>query len=146
MKVLEDPGLSSRAFQVFRLANLLSYRLAAFLQGCREDLPSLLPTPDAGRRDYRLLAKGLAALLAKCPRAVVDLHLRASAGALRSLRRQFRVVFIEVSLPADVLNDLAHEIALCADPGTRAAANRCFLRAVAAERAAALSTGQLRTR
>lgn len=93
-----------------------------------------------------MLAKGLAALLAKCPGAVVDLHFRASAGALRSLRRQFRVVFIEVSLPADVLNDLAHEIALCADAGTRAAANRCFLRAVAAERAAALSTGQLRTR
>lgn len=121
-------------------------RLAALWPRCREDLPSLLPPPGDARRDYRVLAKGLAALLARCPNAAVDLHFRASAGALRSLRRQFGVVFVEVSLPAGVLNDLAHEIALCADPATRAAANRCFLRAVAAERAAALSTGQLRTR
>lgn len=90
---------------------------------------------DETLRDYGVLAAGLAAVLSRCPANLVKLHFQASAAALHLLRRQFRSALRKVQLPAAMLNDLAHEIAQCADAETRAAALRCLQRAVAARRA-----------
>jgi len=100
------------------------------------------PVPDSAigesdaRRDYNLLASGLAQVLARHPQRFIQREFRASAEALRILRRQLRAPFGEPVLLAGMLNDLAHEIALHADAETRAAAARCLRREVAARRAA----------
>lgn len=115
---------------MFRFPSLLSVRRPVAAAPATPERAS-----DNARRDYGLLASGLAAVLARCPADLVQRHFQASSEALRLLRRQFRSVLREVSLPAALLNDLAHEIAQCADAETRAAARRCLQRAVAARRA-----------
>ncbi|NML48368.1 hypothetical protein HHL11_31770 [Ramlibacter sp. G-1-2-2] len=99
---------------------------------------SQAPAIDA-RRDYNLLASGLSHVLARHPQRLIQREFRAAAAALRLLRRQLRAPFGEPLLAAEMLNDLAHEIALHADADTRAAAARCLGRAVAARRRAALA-------
>lgn len=97
-------------------------------------LVSARPSPSTdedARRDFSVLATGLHGVLSRHPQHVVRRDFPVSARALRSLRRQFGALFVEVSLPAEMLNDLGHEIALHADPDTRAAAARCLRRAVA---------------
>lgn len=115
---------------MFRFPSLLSLRRPAAIRPA-----PLLRTSHETERDWRVLATGLAAVLARCPADLVQRHFPASAEALGLLRRQFRSALREVSLPAALLNDLAHEIAQCADAETRAAARRCFDRAVSARRA-----------
>jgi hypothetical protein len=115
---------------VFRFPPLLSLRRPAGIPP-----QPLLHASDETARDYRVLAIGLAAVLARCPADLVQRHFPVSAAALGLLRRQFRTALREASLPAGMLNDLAHEIAQCADEETRAAARRCLDRAVTARRA-----------
>lgn len=115
---------------MFRFPPLLSLR--------RPAAHAAAPMPHTSAetaRDYRVLATGLAAVLARCPADLVQRHFPVSAEALGLLRRQFRTALREVALPAAMLNDLAHEIAQCADEETRAAARRCLQRAVTARRA-----------
>jgi hypothetical protein len=82
------------------------------------------------RRDYLLLAAGLKAVLARCKPRGIERDFPASAQALRALRSQL-LWSGQIALPAHLLNDLAHEIALHADAATRAAARRCLQRATA---------------
>ena len=95
------------------------------------EFPSL-PTADASQadpstRDYLLLARGLAMLLAHCSPRAAERELPCALNAYRALRLQVRRR-AELRLSAQLLNDLSHEIALCADAGTRAAALRCLRR------------------
>jgi hypothetical protein len=124
----EDCGLCRRA-AVFRFVRLLSF----FLPQSSPD-PDLAVSSDEKFHDYRVLANGLAAVLARCPADLVRRDLQASAEALRLLRRQFKSAFAQPSLPAALLNDLAHEVAHRADANTRAAALRCLRRSVEARR------------
>jgi len=114
---------------VFRLVPFL----ASFLPRPPSD-PDLQVRREERLHDYRVLANGLAAVLARCPADLVKRELQASAEALRILRRQFKSALGEPSLPPAMLNDLAHEVALRADANTRAAALRCLHRSVAARR------------
>jgi hypothetical protein len=93
------------------------------------ELPVFEEGDSSSRRDYRLLAGGLALLLSRCPARVIERDFSASANAFRSLRRQFRRASAAVALPPGLLNDLAHEIAQYADAATRGAALRCLQRA-----------------
>lgn len=88
--------------------------------------------------DYRLLASGLEDLLARCTHRTVVRDFGMAAKACKALQIQLLQRPAAVSLPAAVLNDLAHEIALCADAATRGAARRCLLRV--RERNRALAT------
>lgn len=123
-----DPVLLSQ-FSSFRSWSVFGFRVS--------QLPDSQPPESDARRDYNLLASGLAQVLARHPQRLIQREFRASAHALRLLRRQLRASFGEPVLPADLLNDLGHEIALHADADTRAAAARCLRRAVAARRQAA---------
>lgn len=107
--------------------------LAFFLPGSTRAAECPVP-PDERFDDYRVLANGLAAVLARCPADLVRRELQVSAQALRMLRRQFKSAPAKPSLSAAMLNDLAHEVAHRADADTRAAALRCLHRSVAARR------------
>lgn len=88
-----------------------------------------LPAPGGARNpelsDYLQLAHGLAALLAGCSPRGAEREFAASLKAYRALRIQIRRGG-EIRLPAQVLNDLSHEIACHADQETREAALRCL--------------------
>lgn len=93
-----------------------------------------LPVPtqetDPERRDYALLASGLASLLARCSPSAAERELSVSLRAYRALKAQIGKG--KALLPPDMLNDLSHEIALCADRATLHAALRCLQRQVRA--------------
>jgi hypothetical protein len=108
-----------------------------FLSRFRRNRPlrtefSALPVPseevDPERRDYALLASGLARLLASCSPSAIERELAVSLQAYRALKVQIGKG--TAVLPAAVLNDLSHEIALCADRTTLHAALRCLQRRV----------------
>ena len=108
-----------------------------FLSRFRRNRPlrtefSALPLPteeaDPERRDYAVLASGLARLLASCSPSAIERELSVSLQAYRALKVQIRMG--TAALPAAVLNDLSHEIALCADHTTLHAALRCLQRRV----------------
>lgn len=87
--------------------------------------------PDsAPLEDYDQLARGLVALLAGCTPAGIRREFPVTQLAARALQVQLRKG-LDTRLPAGILNDLSHEIAIYADAATRAAAQRCFRRAVA---------------
>ena len=97
----------------------------------REDFaPFPLPTEEADpeRRDYAVLASGLARILAGCSPSAIERELSVSRQAYRALAVQIRKG--PATLPAAMLNDLSHEIALCADRATLQAALRCLQRRV----------------
>lgn len=91
------------------------------------ELPTLDGTDDDVHLDYRLLAGGLALLLSRCSERLVDRDFEASLQAYRSLKRQLKSG-APVTLSAQLLMDVSHEIALCADNATRQAARRCLAR------------------
>lgn len=94
---------------------------------------------DAGNRDdYHVLAGGLASLLSRCTERSRMREFRATAKAYSALRIQLNLRASTITLPAGVLNDLAHEIAQYADLTTRAAARRCLLDALDRRRSNAL--------
>ena len=91
-------------------------------------LPEPTDEADPERRDYALLASGLGRLLTRFSPAAVERDLSVSQQAYRALAVQIRNG--SAALPAAVLNDLSHEIALCADRATLHAALRCLQRQV----------------
>lgn len=93
------------------------------------DFPQLpLPTDeiDPEHRDYLLLASGLTRLLARCTPAGAERQFDASLRAYRALRVQ--VHHGVARLPAEILNDLSHEIAMYTDRAMLRAALRCLQR------------------
>lgn len=94
------------------------------------ELPTLDAADDDEHVDYRLLAGGLALLLSRCSERLVERDFAASLQAYRSLKRQLKSS-APVTLSAQLLLDVGHEIALCADNATRQAARRCLARASA---------------
>jgi hypothetical protein len=95
------------------------------------ELPTLDDTEDEVQRDYRLLAGGLALLLSRCSEHRVERDFEASLQAYRSLKSQLKSS-APVTLSAQLLMDLSHEIAQCADNTTRMAARRCLARSMPA--------------
>ena len=77
--------------------------------------------------DYRLLAGGLALLLSRCNERNVERDFAASLEAYGSLKNQLKSGG-KVTLSAQLLMDVSHEIAQCADNATRMAARRCLAR------------------
>lgn len=82
---------------------------------------------DPARNDYLLLARALAQLLARCTPRGAERHFAASLKAWRALKVQLRRPG-DPSLPADVINELCHEIAVHVDRSVREAALRCLRR------------------
>jgi hypothetical protein len=95
------------------------------------ELPTLDADDDEAHLDYRLLAGGLALLLSRCSERGVRRDFAASLQAYRSLKRQLKSR-APVTLSAQLLMDLSHEIAQLADGTTRRAASRCLARNVQA--------------
>ena len=93
-------------------------------------LPSA-ETDDPQRRDYLLLAHSLAELLARCTPRGARRDFAAALRAYRGLRAQLKRGRTP-QLPAQLLSDLSHEIALYADRPARDAALRCLRRAASA--------------
>lgn len=92
------------------------------------ELPTLDDDDDI-HLDYRLLAGGLALLLSRCSENRVERDFAASLEAYRSLKSQLKSS-APVTLSAQLLMDLSHEIAQCADNTTRMAARRCLARSM----------------
>jgi hypothetical protein len=86
--------------------------------------------PDPDRQDLALLATALDGLLRRCPPRGVQRQFPSALKAHRALKVQFRLV-ARPWLPAQVLNDLSHEIAGHVDASVRAAALRCLRRRAA---------------
>lgn len=78
--------------------------------------------------DLALLAAALQRLLAKWPPEVTARHFPLARRACKHLRRQARVGG-ELALPAELLSDLCHEIAVHVEAPVRQAALRCLRRA-----------------
>ncbi len=91
-------------------------------------LPAPAEQADHAHRDYVVLASGLARLLSSCSRSAAERELSVSLKAYRALRAQIGKG--SALLPPAILNDLSHEIALCADRATLHAALRCLQRQV----------------
>lgn len=92
----------------------------------------VLPAPggDAARNDYVLLARALAQVLERCTPRGAERHFAASLKAWRALKVQLCRPG-DPSLPAEVINELCHEIAEYVDRSVREAALRCLHRRAA---------------
>jgi uncharacterized protein YjiS (DUF1127 family) len=96
----------------------------------RSEFSRLPPAADVGdleRRDYLLVAHGLALLLAQCTPRGARRQFPAALQAYRDLRMQIRRRR-PLHLPAHLLSDLGHEIASYADRATLVAALNCLRR------------------
>jgi len=93
------------------------------------ELPALDACASEDVRDYYLLAGGLALVLSRCSTRMAQRDFANAARAYRYLRYRLKRGE-EIVLPAQVLNDLSHEIAPFADFATREAARRCLGRKV----------------
>jgi hypothetical protein len=93
-------------------------------------LPSLDSAEDEIQLDHCLLAGGLALLLSRCSESQIERDYTASVQAYCKLKDQMGSDR-STPLSADLLMDLSHEIAQCADSATRMAARRCMARSVA---------------
>jgi hypothetical protein len=116
---------------LFRRARARRRALAAPLARRPHDA---FPACDAAQADFDLLAAGLQRLLAKWPPEVTARHFPAARRACKALQMQGRVQ-AELGLPAQLLSDLCHEIAVHVEPPVRQAAVRCLRRQAAAPRA-----------
>lgn len=96
------------------------------------ELPTLDGTDDEVQLDYRLLAGGLALLLSRCSENRIERDFEASLQAYNSLKGQLKSR-ASVTLSAQLLMDMSHEIAQCGDNATRMAARRCLARSMAAD-------------
>lgn len=95
------------------------------------ELPVLDGAADDIQLDYRLLAGGLALMLSRCSENSIARDFEASVQAHASLKSHLKSN-APVRLSAQLLMDLSHEIAQCADNATRMAARRCLARSMAA--------------
>jgi hypothetical protein len=87
-------------------------------------------TDDPQRRDYLLVARSLAQLLARCTPRGASREFGAALRAYRAIRGQLRAGR-KLQLPAHLLSDMSHEIALYAERAALDAALRCLRRAAA---------------
>lgn len=95
---------------------------------------AFLPS-DPLQADLTLLAAGLQRLLAKWPPDVTARHFPAARRACKALRIQARAQ-MDLGLPAQLLSDLCHEIAVHVEAPVRQAAVRCLRHQAARPRAA----------
>lgn len=91
----------------------------------RNPRASQAPSCDQAQADFIILAAGLHQLLAKWPAGVAARNFPAARRASQALRVQARLQ-MELSLPAQLLSDLCHEIAVHVDVSVRQAAVRCL--------------------
>jgi hypothetical protein len=81
--------------------------------------------------DFQLVASALQRLLTQWPADVTARHFPLATSACKALRRQARVG-VELALPAELLSDLCHEIAVHVEAPVRQAALRCLRHAARA--------------
>lgn len=91
------------------------------------ELPSVIDLDPGPELDHALVAGGLALVLSRCSPRAAERDFRASSQAYRRLRDQVRRGG-SVDLSPQLLSDVCHEVAQCADAATRQALLRCLRR------------------
>jgi len=93
-----------------------------------EGLPRVTDV-DHALYDWALITGGLALVLSRCSARGIERDFKAADTAYRSLRRQ-STRGRSISLGLGLINDVRHEVAQFADPGTRDALRRQAERAM----------------
>ncbi len=96
-------------------------------------LPDLCKLESPDMRDFGLIYGGLALVLSRCSSRGIERDFLASAAAYRSLQEQFRDGK-QITLSAELLNDVRHEVQLIVDSATQNALKRAAERAIAEQR------------